>query len=235
MEAVFQFLNHIATDYGTTFAVLFLLIVLLLFGVYFIIKTFPNVIRGYVEHKLIENQVSHQKATNRRKSVAPEITKILSELLVDTNGDRALLLEFSNGSSNLAGLPFLFISATSEALIPGVSSVSHIYQRINISLFAKFILELEDKGYFYTEDIISFKEDYPFIYNFMHPNNVKSALFYSIYGVGQTLGFIVVTTTNEKTFARQDVLPRCAEAAQVISSLLNLDELDEKINNKYGK
>ena len=229
MEAIFQFLNHIATDYGTTFAVLFLLIVLILFGMYFIVKTFPDVIKNYIEHKLMENQVSHQKAANKRKNVAPEITKLLTELLVDTKGDRALLFEFSNGSSNLAGLPFLFISATSEALSFGTSSVSHIYQRINISLFAKFIIELEDNGYFYVEDLENMKEEYPFIYNFMHPNGVKSALFYSIYGVGQTLGFIVLTTVNENMFTRKDALPRCAETAQKISSLLNLEDLEEKI------
>lgn len=229
MLNIFEFLNNVARDYGTTFAVLLLLIVLILFGVYFVIKTFPDVIRTHMEQKMLESQVTHQKAANKRKSVSTEIDKLLSELLVDTNGDRALLMEFSNGSSNLAGLPFLFLSATSESLSIGVSSVSHIYQRINIALFVKFISELEDKGYFYTEDIISIKDTFPFIYNFMHPNNAKSALFYSIYGVDQTLGFIVVTTIGDKTFDRKDVLHRCAEAAQVISSLLNLADLKKAI------
>lgn len=229
MLNIFEFLNNVASDYGTTFAILLLLIVLILFGVYFVIKTFPDVIRTYMEQKMVENQVTHQRAANKRKNVSTEIDKLLSELLVDTNGDRALLMEFSNGNSNLAGLPFLFLTATSESLAVGVSSVSHIYQRINIALFIQFISELEDKGYFYTEDIESIKETYPFIYNFMHPNNVKSALFYSIYGVDQALGFIVVTSIGDKTFDRKDALPRCAEVAQVISSLLNLADLKKAI------
>ena len=63
----------------------------------------------------------------------------------------------------------------------------------------------------------------------MKPNNVKSLLFYSIYGVNDTLGCIVLTSVNGKTFARKDALPEVAEAAQKISSLLNLEDLEEII------
>lgn len=231
MGDVFNFFTHIAENYGITFAVLFLLIILILFGLYFIVKTFPNLIKDYIEKKLLDTSVSHAKGTIKRKNIAPQITKILSDLLVETNGDRALLFEFSNGTSNLAGLPFLFISATSEALSSGTSSVSHIYQRINISLFAKFIIDLEKESYFYTEDIDLIEKEYPFVYNFMHPNGVKSALFYSIYGVEDTLGFILVTSVNDKSFTRKDTLPKIAESAQVISSLLNLEDINEIIND----
>ena len=128
----------------------------------------------------------------------------------------------------MAGLPFLFINATSESLTLNTSSVAHLYQRINVSLFANFIAELEDKSYFYAEDVEDIKEKYPFIYNFMKPNSVKSMLFYVIYGVDDTLGFIVLTSTVE-SFTRKDTLPKIAEKAQMISSLLNLEDLEEKI------
>lgn len=229
MEGVFQFFKTIAENYGTTFAVVFLLLLLILYGLYFIIKTFPDVIRDYIEHKLLENKGSHTKGAIKRKNISPRITKILSDLLVDTHGDRALLFEFSNGNSNLAGLPFLFLNATSESLAVGVHSVSHNYQRINMSLFADFIVELEDKSYFYAADIEEVVTKYPFIYNMMKPNGVKSMLFYSIYGVEDTLGFIVLTTVKDKTITRQDTLPAVAEAAQMISALLNLENLEEQI------
>ena len=54
MGDVFNFFTHIAENYGTTFAVLFLLIILILFGFYFIVKTFPNLIKDYIEKKVQE-------------------------------------------------------------------------------------------------------------------------------------------------------------------------------------
>lgn len=228
MEGLFQFFKHIAENYGASFAIGFLIIILILLGVYFMIKTFPDVIREYIRTKLLEDQVRHSRGTIRRKNVSPEIQKILSTLLKETGGDRALLFEFSNGKSNLAGLPFLFINATSESLSIGTSSVAHLYQRINLSLFANFVQELEEHSYFYVENVEEIKDTYPFIYNFVKPNGVKSMLFYSIYGVEDTLGFIALTSTR-KTFLRKDTLPKIAETAQMISSLLNLDDLDKKI------
>lgn len=224
MESIFEFFKVLSANYGPTFAILILLIILILLGFYFIIKTFPDVLREYADKKFEESREIHLKGISKRKKISPNITKILSELLIDTNGDRALLLEFSNGNSNLAGLPFLFLSATNECLSPGTTSVAHLYQRLNISLFAKFLVYLEDKGYFYVADIESIKDEYTIIYNLMKPNNVKSALFYSIYGVDDTLGLIVVTSVN-KMFTREDSLPRIAESAQMISSLLNYKDL----------
>lgn len=229
MGTVYQFFKHIATNYGTTFAVLFLLIVAILFGVYFLIKTFPDVIRSYVENKILNSKNEHLKGTIKRKNISPAITKILSSLIMESNGSRALLFEFSNGNSNLAGLPFLFINATSESLSIGTSSVGHLYQRVNISLFADFILELEDNNYFFIEDMDNIKIEYPFIHNLFKPADIKSAIFFSIYGVNEKLGFIMLGSDSGVTFNKDEVLPLVVEAAQKISALLNLDNLEETI------
>ena len=229
MTVIFEFFKHISENYGTTFAILFLTTALLLFTIFFIVKTFPDVIQRYVEAKLIESKKNHSIGSARRKKVSIKINKVLSDLVVDTNADRALLFEFSNGTSNLAGLPFLFISATSESISPGTASVSHLYQRINISLFAKFIVDLERSGYYFTEDICSDKNELPSLYNFLKSTGVKSIMFYSIYGVNDTLGFIVLTSVNNKILLRKNIISKVAESAQVISSLLNLEELEDKI------
>jgi hypothetical protein len=228
MKAILEFFKILITNYGATFSILFLLLMIILFGIYFIIKTFPDIIREYAENKFEESNHNHLQGINKRKYISSHITKILSDLLIDTQGDRALLLEFSNGNSNLVGLPFLFLSATIECLNDGVSSVAHLYQRINVSLFAKFLENLEDKGYFYFNDIEDIKDNYSIIYNLMKPNSVKSGLFYSIYGVDDTLGFIVVTSVTN-SFTREDILPRVAESAQMICALLNYKDLKDEI------
>lgn len=228
MTEIFEFFKHIAQNYGPACAVGLLLLILIFYGVFFIIKTFPDLIRDYIQKKLMDDKSLHAKGTAKRKNVSPQIQKILSDLLLETGGDRALLFEFSNGKSNLAGLPFLFLNATSESLSINTSSVAHLYQRLNISLFADFILDLEKNSYYYAEDVEDIKCKYPFVYNCMKPNGVKSMLFYSIYGVDDTLGFIVLTSTKDN-FTRKDTLPVIAEKVQMISSLLNLEDLEEKI------
>ena len=228
MEGLFQFLTYIVENYGIVTTMSLSIIALIISGLYFIVKTFPDIIKENIQTKLVEIYQNHSKGTKKRKNISPTIQKALGELLIEANGDRALLLEFSNGTSNLAGLPFLFLNATSESLSAGTSSVAHLYQRINISLFADMINELEETSFIYISDIETIKDTNPIVYNFVKPNGVKSMIFYSIYGLNDTLGFIVVTSTK-KYFNRCAVLPKMAEKAQVISSLLNLDELDDTI------
>ena len=228
MEDLFSIFKLISETYGYTAAIGIILVAILLYGVYILIKNTAGALSKVIENKVKESSKIHSKGTLKRKTVSIEIRNNLSNLIKETNADRALLIEFSNGTSNLAGLPFLYCSASSEVIKPGVPSVSHLYQRINSSLIADFLVNLENEGYFYIEDIEFLKEEYPLLYSFMKPNRVKSALFYSIYGVNDTIGFIVVTSVKEP-FKRKDVLCRIAETAQVISSFLNLEDLEEVV------
>ena len=70
MEGIFQFFQTIAANYGTTFAIVFLLLVILLYGLYLIVKTFPDVIRTYLENKINENKAAHVHGTIKRKNIS---------------------------------------------------------------------------------------------------------------------------------------------------------------------
>lgn len=229
MSSLYEFFVHIASNYGTASAVLFLVILAVLTGMYLIVKTFPDIIRAYIEKKATESKDSHKRGTIKRKNVSPEVTKVLSNLILETNSDRALLLEFSNGTSNLAGLPFLFVSATSESLSLGTASVAQSYQRINVSLFANFLLDLEDKSYIIINDIEEIQNEYPYIYFLLKASNVKSAVFYSIYGVDEELGFIILESSQKNTLNRDETLSEIMESAQKISSLLNFEGIEDMI------
>lgn len=124
-------------------------------------------------------------------------------------------------------MPFLYVSATYEVVSPGVPPISHQYQKINTSIVAEFLEKLEDKGYFYAEDIEDMRDELPILYNMMRPNGAKSLLFYTLRGVDDAIGFVVVTTVGDETFTRDLSLPNTANTAQVISSYLNFDRLQE--------
>ena len=159
-----------------------------------------------------------------------EVSKVLSDLILDTGANRALLFEFSNGTSNLAGLPFLFVNATSESVSFNTSSVANSYQRINICLMADFIFELETKGYYHVDNIEEIKTIYPALYSLFKQDNVTSVTAYAIYGVNDLIGYIIIHSVNGKILTRGEVLPQVAEAAQRVSALLNFDDLEEIVN-----
>lgn len=89
------------------------------------------------------------------------------------------------------------------------------------------IFELEDKSYFYAKHIEETKDLYPSFYAFLQNDNVESVIYYSIYGVDEPIGYISLTSVKGKTLEGSDTLPKMAEAAQKISSLLNYGDIDE--------
>lgn len=229
MAEILTLIREIAENYGDTTATVLLIGVGLIYGMYLINKNFSTAIKKYLREKLLDDDTKHKKATQHRKNITPEIRKLLSELAQETGADRALLFEYSNGTQNLVGLPFLYTSATCEVVKHGTLSIMHLYQKLNTAIIAEFIEELEDKGYYFVENIEDIKFTFPVAYNFMKPNGVTCALFYALYGVENSIGFLVITTVSNHCFEKRDSIARIAEYAQIISSMLNFDKLHEEL------
>ena len=123
----------------------------------------------------------------------------------------------------------MFISATSESVSVGTQPVASIYQRINISLFSNFIIDLENKNYIFIDDIENIRDEYPFVYSFLKDMHVKSIMFYSIYGQEETLGFIMIATTKNRKIKKDKVMTTVVEYAQMISSALNYEDIGETL------
>lgn len=230
MTELLKSFQKIVEYYGETGATIILTVLIIVYGVHIINKNYSFLIKRYFENKLKEKESLHEKATQYRKSVTPKVRAEISKVAEEIGADRVLVFEYSNGSSNLIGLPFLYASATCEVVSPGTSPVSHSYQKINTSIVATFLEKLEDKGYFYFKDIEEVKDDFPILYDFMKPNKVKTGLFYTLVGVNDTIGFIAATTIKDNSFTREESLSKIACSAQKISSLLNFDELHKNIH-----
>jgi len=185
--------------------------------IFLLVKNIPNIVLKVFKNRQKEERLNHTIASNYRKSIVPKIKKELSYLGENTEVDRVLLFEYSNGTSNLVGLPFLYATATVEVVKPKIQQVSYIYQKMNVSLFADFIEEMEQHSYFYVKNIDEIKNKYPMLYNYMYSANVKSTLFYVLYNEESSIGFIAASSII-KEFERSDVLPKIAEVAQLISS-----------------
>ncbi|MDA3856319.1 MAG: hypothetical protein PF569_08730 [Candidatus Woesearchaeota archaeon] len=184
-------------------------------------------IEKYLKDRMLEKEKTHTKAAVYRRDIMPKIRHSLDELASTVNADRAMLFELSNGSQNLIGLPFLYATATSEVISKRTFPVIQKYQKVNTSIIASFLEALEEKGYFYFNDLEDIKDEFPTMYQFMKPNNVRSGMFYTLYGVDNNIGFLCVTTTGQRKFPREGTITKIASTAQLISSLLNYN----KINN----
>ena len=198
------------------------------YGLFWLVKNFPKILSRLAQKIFSEDKQTHIQATVYRKKVVPKIKKLLSSLAEEIEADRAFLFEYSNGSSNLVGLPFLYLTATLEVLKPGMHSVINNYKKTNVSIISDFIEKVERDTFFYVKDLEEIKDVYPVMYSFMRPDGVKSMLFYAIYSEDHTIGFIVVTSVK-KELDRKEMLPEVAAIAQAISSLLNYGTLKETL------
>jgi hypothetical protein len=193
-----------------------------------VVKSFPKMLDMLMTKIFSVDKQNHIEATAYRKKVLPKIRTILSDLAEDIGADRALLLEYSNGTSNLVGLPFLYITATVEVLRQGMHSAAEHYQKTNVSVISHFIERVEAETFLYICDIEEIKEEFPVMYSLMEPNHDKSVLFYALYSEDSTIGFIVVSSIKNE-LNKKSVLPRTATAAQAISSLLNYDKIKAEL------
>lgn len=191
-------------------------------------KNLPTQVKKLFSKEKIEEKVNHTRASNYRKKIIPRIRKELGDVAERTDIDSALLFEYSNGTSNLVGLPFLYATATAEVVKNKISQMSHLFQKMNVSLFADFIENLEDRSYFYFKEPEELKYNYPIMYNYLSKTNIKSGLFYALYDDDDSVGFIAVFSIK-KTFERQDILPKIAEVAQYVSALLNYDKIKNEL------
>ena len=228
METTLQILQQLAKTYGEQTAIYVLLLVFALYIIKVLVDASSKTIAKYIEKKLFSKDDSHKKAIDHRKSITPQIRGLLKKLAEETGADRALVFEYSNGNSNLVGLPFLYITATCEVLQIGVSAVSHMYQRLNVSLFAELLEELEEKGLIYIEDLESIKNIHPITYYMMKKNDVTSAIFYKLDGMDDPIGFVCLTKVNG-TLEKDNSIIEIAHSSQKISSLLNYDKINEKV------
>jgi hypothetical protein len=223
MTEIYNIFVNIVEQYGVVTGVIAALTAGLIFCIWKLLKNSSSTITKYIEKKMLSSDQNHKKALAYRKTITPEVRDELADLAKKLNVDRTMLLEYSNGSQNLVGLPFLFLNATSEFVKPGVCSVSSKYQRTNTSIFASVIEDMERMGYLFVENVEDIKEKYPILYGMMKCDKISSIILYPLYGMDNSLGFIEIM--DKETINKNEAVPILSNSAQKISSLLNYDEI----------
>lgn len=160
--------------------------------------------------------------------------EILSDLAEETEANRAIVFEFSNGTTNLVGLPFLFMTAAAEVATPGLALVGSRHQRLNTSILSSFLIKLEKEGAILIDNRFPVIDEYRLLNQVMERANISTALFCSIQGIDEAIGFLVIVTNQPSgkiLDITKDLIPT-SKAAQKIGSMINFDEIDERKKEK---
>lgn len=164
----------------------------------------------------------HSSLIETRLKSDTEISKILSNMIVTADADRAWLIEMHNGSKNLAtGLPFLYGSMRMEEVRDSIFHVDEEYSDFSLSKYKLIVKALHD-GFFYgnLEDVRRVDER---LYYKFKANNVNEIALLVLYDCEETpIGILGLSYCNQKLMKRQLVGKEIRKGGIQIATLLSV-------------
>ena len=179
----------------------------------------------YLLERITEIQTKeHGDLIETRLKSDTEISNILSNLISTADADRAWLIEFHNGSKNLAtGLPFLFGSMRMEEVRENVFHVDEEYADFSLSKYKLIVKTLQD-GFFYgnLDDVRAVDER---LYYKFKANNVNEVALIVLYDCKETpIGILGLSYCNDKLMQRQLVGKEIRKGGLQIATQLSIKD-----------
>lgn len=178
-----------------------------------------------VKIQLETQQKIHDYEMNMRLQNSSSLNNLVIQLMYETNADRVLLAEYHNGSSNVAGIPFLKWSVTFEAFKDEMGfGVANEYQQQQITLYP-FITHIGEnylyRGYVETDlkDI-----DKSYAYKLMSHKIEYIIVSQIVNNKGNKCGMLILEYTNTNNIDEYAVKQRLHKASQECAALLTLSQ-----------
>ena len=198
-----------------TYHSLLIVIILSLFGVF--LKNQEFIIETYLKN--VEQR--HLAGLEYRQQINPQISNIISKLLIEVDAAHVGLSELHNGESNAAiGLPFLKFTMLYEEFDSNSNSVMRNYEKVNTSSYKSLnrIFQGGIKKYNVDEKLRKIDSR---LYFDLIGYGVKKVYVCPIYGVNKDLAFITVSYKNNIGDFDDDILTKIFVASQKITALYN--------------
>lgn len=157
-----------------------------------------------------------------RKDSVFKVGRILTELMQKTWADRVALFEYHNGGYNLTGMPFLHFSLAAARNNLGVDDLSKDFDDILVSSVPDFIREIDINDIYHVKDIKDLEATFPRLYRELHEDELTEAVFCSIEGVDDEVGFLMLAFKNPIGVRQRKVQKELFKKVQKISALLDL-------------
>jgi hypothetical protein len=211
-----QKLLNLQRRYGF-FSILKGLFLILLAGYVIFFALNPKYLLEKMDNIQKEN---HSDAIAQRLRSDSEVRLILDKLLLRSGADRSYLIEFHNGSKNLAtDLPFLFGSMRLESTTDSIAGVEDEYADFSLSRYPLMVNILKD-GFFYGS-VEKVKPLDKKLYFKLKSNNVNEIALIALYQGDNPLGILGLSYCNSNKMQCQAVGLQIRKAAMKISPLLS--------------
>jgi hypothetical protein len=89
----------------------------------------------------------HDKLNNMRLEVSYQIQLLIDKIRLECEADRITVMEFKNGASNIAGLPFLLMSCTYESMGDNLLPIMDLLRDKMLSQYPMFLTKLQTNDY----------------------------------------------------------------------------------------
>ena len=168
----------------------------------------------------------HNASIDYRMETAPIIRSQLNQLALETDAERAYILEFHNGKSNPSGLQWQFGDLT--FINDGTDDISDEIQNVSLSRY-NFANIVYERGYWIggIEELISLDERF---YNRMRLNGGKYFVFQMMYGANmREIGILGISFLERPENITADALVRIVHKyGSSISPLLDESNVKTK-------
>ena len=169
-----------------------------------------------------KTEMEHKLGLKKRQNADILIPSILNNLLLKTNADRVMLLEFHNSGMNKSNLPFFHFSATYEVIDEYSEKIEYVadqyyYQRTGD--YSNILEKLKKVSSIYYDDIQLEQPDK--VVKRLEKNGVRSAYITSVYDDGgQLVGIMTITSDTPDKFNHNELMQLTAKPCQQIGHLL---------------
>lgn len=168
----------------------------------------------------------HNASIDYRMETAPIIRSQLNQLALETDAERAYILEFHNGKSNPSGLQWQFGDLT--FINDGTDDISDEIQNVSLSRY-NFANIVYERGYWIgsIDELISLDERF---YNRMRLNGGKYFVFQMMYGANmREIGILGISFLDKPENITADALVRIVHKyGSSISPLLDESNVKAK-------
>lgn len=208
-------LLNLQKKYGF-FSIIKSLVILLLLGYVIFFALNPTYL---LERITTIQDEKHSVAVTKRIKSDEQIMLLLEKLRLKTEADRAWMIEFHNGSSNIGtGLPFLYGSMRLEATSDTIQGVEEEYVDFSLSRYPLMMRILSDG--FYYGGIESIKSLDQKLYFKMKSNNVSEMAMMTLFNGDSPIGIIGLSFCGENTMEERCVGIEIRKTGNQIASLL---------------
>ena len=189
------------------------------------ISNLDTVFRKVFNERTTEARYYHDKASEYRVKIKPEIDNILKSMLADYGADRAFIMEMHNGTNSAAGLPFIYAEMTYEEVRSGYHHVDGGYAQLNLSRFDIPVYLKENKMWYGTTEQLKVVDE-KFAYR-VFSDGVSYIAMIAINGYRTELGLLGVSYCDgHLPYDEKAMIKGLTSDVQRISLLLDTYNID---------